>query len=75
VNGDEDIRGSSVPPPPVPPLLAPAAAATGSSPSSFAPSVIVVNAVVDAPSPRGLHSFPFQLNLSSSVNRVTQLNS
>ena len=24
---------------------------------------------------RGLHSFPFQLNLSSSVHRVTQLNS
>ena len=24
---------------------------------------------------RGLHSFPFQLNLSSSVHRMTQLNS
>jgi len=24
---------------------------------------------------RGLHSFPFQLNLSSSVHRITQLNS
>ena len=24
---------------------------------------------------RGLHSFPFQLNLSSSVHRVIQLNS
>ena len=27
------------------------------------------------PSSRGLHSFRFQLNLSSSVHRVTQLNS
>jgi hypothetical protein len=26
------------------------------------------------PPPRGLHSFPFQLNLSSSVHRITQLN-
>ena len=24
---------------------------------------------------RGLHSFPFQLNLSSSVHRITQLDS
>ena len=24
---------------------------------------------------RGLHSFPFQLSLSSSVHRITQLNS
>jgi hypothetical protein len=24
---------------------------------------------------RGLHSFPFQLNLSSSVHRITQINS
>jgi len=24
---------------------------------------------------RGLHSFPFQLNMSSSVHRITQLNS
>ena len=24
---------------------------------------------------RGLHSFPFQLNLSSSVHRITKLNS
>jgi hypothetical protein len=24
---------------------------------------------------RGLHSFPFQLNLSSSVHRISQLNS
>ena len=24
---------------------------------------------------RGLHSFPFQLNLSTSVHRITQLNS
>ena len=24
---------------------------------------------------RGLHSFPFQLNLSSSVHHITQLNS
>jgi len=27
------------------------------------------------PTTRGLHSFPFQLNLSSSVHRITQLNS
>jgi hypothetical protein len=27
------------------------------------------------PSARGLHSFPFQLNLSSSVHRITQLKS
>jgi hypothetical protein len=27
------------------------------------------------PPPRGLHSFPFQLNLSSSVHRSTHLNS
>jgi len=24
---------------------------------------------------RGLHSFPFQINLSSSVHRITQINS
>jgi len=27
------------------------------------------------PPPRGLHSFPFELNLSYSVHRITQLNS
>ena len=27
------------------------------------------------PPPRGLHWFPFQLNLSSSVHRISQLNS
>jgi len=30
---------------------------------------------VPMPSIRGLHSFPFQLNLSSSVHRITQINS
>ena len=32
---------------------------------------------MSAPLPlsRGLHSFPFQLNLSSSVHRMTQINS
>jgi hypothetical protein len=30
---------------------------------------------VCVPNARGLHSFRFQLNLSSSVHRVTQLNS
>jgi hypothetical protein len=30
---------------------------------------------VAAPHTRGLHSFPFQLNLSSSVHRITQLES
>jgi hypothetical protein len=30
---------------------------------------------VDGPAGRGLHSFLFQLNLSSSVHRTTQLNS
>jgi hypothetical protein len=29
----------------------------------------------EGPVLRGLHSFPFQLNLSSSVHRVTQLHS
>jgi len=29
----------------------------------------------EGPGGRGLHSFPVQLNLSSSVHRVTQLNS
>jgi hypothetical protein len=32
-------------------------------------------AATTLPTTRGLHSFPFQLNLRSSVHRMTQMNS
>jgi hypothetical protein len=33
----------------------------------------LITALLDHVTGRGLHSFPFQLNLSSSVHRTTQL--
>jgi len=50
---------------------------TPPSASPYAAAVAAAAAAADSPwmLGRGLHSFPFQLNLSSPVHRMTHLNS
>ena len=46
--------------------------------TSVSPWLVAITGAARPPalvSGRGLHSFPFQLNLSSSVHRTTQINS